>query len=192
MNFLQLRLIVLVSVNIIFTSENPFKTIYKSPVKLWQKISYSTPILDCQFEPSCSNYFLHAVDSTGIISGTIIGADRIIRCNPAARHYHLQSPKSKFYGDSRLIEYVSYEKKLYPEYKFLKYAVIPGLGRYKLSREIDGLFSFLFVINSLYKGINHFEDNPYKSGIYLSIGALFWAADFYGTWRSSNKKHPNS
>ena len=192
MRFLKLILIILVSVNIIFTSENPFKIIYKSPVKLWQKISYSTPILDCQFEPSCSNYFLHAVDSTGILPGTIIGADRIIRCNPAARHYQLQNPKSKFYDDGRLIDYVTYKKNINPKYKFLKYAVIPGLGRYKLGREIDGFFSFLFVINSLYKGINHFENNPYKSGIYLSIGTLFWAADFYGTWRISNSNSPNS
>ena len=98
MKFLQLRLIILVSVNIIFTSENPVKKIYKYPFKLWQKLSYSTTILDCQFEPSCSNYFIQAVDSAGIVKGTIIGADRIIRCNPGARHYHLQKSNPKFYN----------------------------------------------------------------------------------------------
>ena len=189
MKFLQLRLIILVSVNIIFTSENPLKKIYKSPVKLWQKLSYSIPILDCQFEPSCSNYFIHAVDSTGIVTGTIIGADRIIRCNLGARHYHLQKPNPKFYDDGRLIDHVSFNHIENPNNKFLKYAIIPGYGRYKLGREIDGFFSFLIISSSIYKGIKFQNEKPILSGFYFSVGLVFWIADFYGTWRYSNQNN---
>ena len=113
-----------------FASIPNLKSIYTIPAKIWQHLSYSFPILNCQFEPSCSNYFVQAVDSVGIIGGTIISADRIVRCNTYAKYYHLQKPKPKFHRDGRLLDYVSYEKnKIKIPNKYVFYSIIPGLGR---------------------------------------------------------------
>lgn len=36
----------------------------------------------CKYHPSCSNYFIGAVEKHGVILGTIRGVWRILRCNP--------------------------------------------------------------------------------------------------------------
>lgn len=36
----------------------------------------------CRFEPSCSNYFILAVEKYGAIRGTVRGLARIARCHP--------------------------------------------------------------------------------------------------------------
>lgn len=36
----------------------------------------------CKFTPSCSTYFLQAVDEYGVIKGSALGINRILRCNP--------------------------------------------------------------------------------------------------------------
>ncbi|MCR9116953.1 MAG: membrane protein insertion efficiency factor YidD [bacterium] len=36
----------------------------------------------CRFEPSCSNYFIQAVEKHGPWRGAWMGVWRIIRCNP--------------------------------------------------------------------------------------------------------------
>lgn len=36
----------------------------------------------CRFHPTCSNYFIQAVEKHGAVSGSVRGAWRILRCNP--------------------------------------------------------------------------------------------------------------
>ncbi len=36
----------------------------------------------CRFEPSCSEYFIRAVEKYGPLSGTFRGVRRICRCHP--------------------------------------------------------------------------------------------------------------
>ena len=40
------------------------------------------PLAGCRFEPSCSNYFLQAVETHGVIRGCAYGIWRILRCHP--------------------------------------------------------------------------------------------------------------
>jgi uncharacterized protein len=40
------------------------------------------PGAGCRFEPSCSQYFLEAVEVHGALRGTRLGFKRICRCNP--------------------------------------------------------------------------------------------------------------
>ena len=43
-----------------------------------------SPIIrrQCRFQPTCSNYFIGAVQKYGAIRGTLKGIARILRCNP--------------------------------------------------------------------------------------------------------------
>lgn len=54
-------------------------------VRLYQ-IALS-PLLgrNCRFDPTCSQYFILAVQKYGAIYGTIKGTWRILRCNPFCR-----------------------------------------------------------------------------------------------------------
>jgi putative membrane protein insertion efficiency factor len=36
----------------------------------------------CRFHPSCSNYFIQAVEKYGVFSGGWRGVKRILRCHP--------------------------------------------------------------------------------------------------------------
>ena len=36
----------------------------------------------CRYHPSCSEYFIQALQIHGIIKGTYIGTKRILRCHP--------------------------------------------------------------------------------------------------------------
>lgn len=54
-------------------------------IKLYQKY-ISTKIFlfqgVCRFTPSCSQYTYEAISRYGIIRGSLLGAYRILRCNP--------------------------------------------------------------------------------------------------------------
>lgn len=41
----------------------------------------------CRFTPSCSNYFLAALQEFGVIKGCVIGFKRICRCTPRNKCY---------------------------------------------------------------------------------------------------------
>lgn len=54
-------------------------------VRAWQKTSFIRYVLNfpqCRFYPSCSNYFIQAIDQYGLFLGFVIFTKRIIRCHP--------------------------------------------------------------------------------------------------------------
>ena len=55
------------------------------PVRLYQWII--SPLIGprCRFHPSCSNYFIEAVQKKGVIVGAAKGVWRILRCHPLGR-----------------------------------------------------------------------------------------------------------
>ena len=40
------------------------------------------PAAGCRFEPTCSNYFLQALETHGVMRGCAYGIWRILRCHP--------------------------------------------------------------------------------------------------------------
>ncbi len=68
-------------------SDKPSKTvravrkIYLAPVRLYKKFVSPAVNPDCIYDPSCSLYFMQAVERFGIIRGTFTGILRIVRCN---------------------------------------------------------------------------------------------------------------
>ena len=60
-----------------------FKFFLKSSVLFYQK--FISPFLGrtCRFYPSCSQYFLLAVEKYGILKGFLFGFKRILKCHPA-------------------------------------------------------------------------------------------------------------
>ena len=57
-------------------------TVLIAGVRFYQ--TYLRPVLPsvCRFEPSCSEYFIQAVNKYGPLRGACKGAWRICRCNP--------------------------------------------------------------------------------------------------------------
>ena len=49
-----------------------------SPMLSW----LSGPGAGCRFEPTCSEYFLQAVEKFGVLRGSWLGLKRIGRCHP--------------------------------------------------------------------------------------------------------------
>ncbi len=44
--------------------------------------SLAGPYSGCRYSPSCSHYFLEAVDAHGALKGSWFGICRILRCHP--------------------------------------------------------------------------------------------------------------
>lgn len=61
---------------------NVMKWIFIFAIRLYQK--FISPCLPpaCRFIPSCSQYFIEALQKKGILKGSILGIYRILRCNP--------------------------------------------------------------------------------------------------------------
>lgn len=45
---------------------------------------FISPLLgkNCRFTPTCSEYFIQAVEKYGILRGVYLGGERILRCHP--------------------------------------------------------------------------------------------------------------
>lgn len=50
-------------------------------IKIYQKMPLSCH-LSCRHIPTCSNYAIEAIETHGVIKGSILAIKRIIRCNP--------------------------------------------------------------------------------------------------------------
>lgn len=51
-------------------------------IRLYQK--YISPLYGdvCRFQPSCSHYTFQAIEKYGFLKGSLMGAWRVLRCNP--------------------------------------------------------------------------------------------------------------
>ncbi len=174
--------------------QNNISILERSSYKLisyWQSISYKSNKLNCQFYPSCSNYYASATNQFGLLGGSIRGVDRFVRCNPAAVGYHLQDANSEFHNDGRLVDKLELPDSK-PKNKSFKLPIllsaIPGLGRAYYGHRFDGFVSFTYVSGFSMLSSYSLKNGNDISGLFSCILALlFWSADIYAV----NQYSPN-
>ena len=118
------------------------------PITKWQRLSYNSDAIGCQYSPNCSLYGAQAIHSKGAALGSMITYDRIIRCNESAAYHH--NKMGGFYSsDNRMIDPVDYypgPNKKSPLFAATLSAIIPGSGRVYGGRLImDGVYGLLLT-----------------------------------------------
>ena len=171
-----------------------FQKIFIYPVAQWQKISYTSNALNCQFYPSCSNYCSLAIKDNGPLFGSIIAMDRITRCNPSALSYHQKINGSYKDEDGRLIDYVkpvSYNQNLNPSLLSSMLAFIPGLGRFHSGRVYDGIYGMLnLLLSAKAYSIAIKTENKPMANIFGGTSAIIYASEVYGSLRALKYYQP--
>ena len=143
------------------TNNNFLQKIFLYPITKWQRISYNSDAIGCQYSPNCSLYGAQAIHSKGAILGSMVTYDRIVRCNESAQFHH--NKMGGFYSlDNRLVDPVNHypnTNKKSPLLAATLSAIIPGSGRVYGGRLImDGIYGLLlssFTIQIAQKSIKN-------------------------------------
>ena len=69
-------------------------------IRFYQKII--SPLLPnvCRYKPSCSEYFIEALQIHGVFRGTFLGIKRILKCHPWGKSGYDPVPLKKTYKDN--------------------------------------------------------------------------------------------
>ena len=161
------------------------------PIVAWQRVSYNSELLACQFYPSCSNYGALAIRNYGPIIGTTITADRIVRCNPFALNYHYEMHGEFHYPDYRLVDSLEFSQIRYLSNKSPILAaglstILPGTGRMYAGRFLDGLMGLWMVLlpgTAAYGSLK--QDQSMKGNFFTGITLIFWLGEIYGAYRTA-------
>jgi len=161
------------------------------PISVWQRISYNSELLACQFYPSCSNYGALAVRDYGPIIGLAITADRIVRCNPFALNYHYEMHGEFHYPDYRLMDSLEFSQSRYLSNKSPILAaglstILPGTGRMYAGRFLDGLMGLWMVLlpgTAAYGSLK--QGQSMKGNFFTGITLIFWLGEIYGAYRTA-------
>jgi len=170
---------------------NIFEKLAILPISVWQRISYNSELLACQFYPSCSNYGALAVRDYGPIIGLAITADRIVRCNPFALNYHYEMHGEFHYPDYRLVDSVQVNRPRYTSNKSPLLAaglstIIPGTGRIYAGRFLDGLMGLWMVLLPGTAAYGSLQDGQsIKGNFFAGITLIFWLGEIYGAYRTA-------
>jgi hypothetical protein len=167
------------------------------PIAGWQRLSYNSDALNCQFSPSCSNYAAHAIAEKGLIMGSFMASDRVMRCNPSALEFHLKyggkmSADNKFLIDPiHLNPVVNSDKS--PAKAVLLSAVIPGAGRAYAGRKHDAFTSFmLFAMSTTFAVQTYREERPFAAPIFIGLATIIYGGELYGAYRTAKYYQPLS
>ena len=160
------------------------------PIQVWQRVSYNSNLFNCQFYPSCSNYGALAIKEHGIIKGSIITSDRIMRCNPFAIKYHIELDRPFTYKDGILIDPLNQKivntSKKSPLIAASLSSIIPGLGRVYSGRIGDGILGFLTFYMIGGSAILAIENKQPFVGPLLGILEVYlYFGEIYGAWRTA-------
>ena len=162
----------------------------------WQRISYNSNAFNCQFYPSCSNYCSIAIKEKGAVIGSIIGMDRITRCNPSALYYHQKIHGAYKDSDGRIIDNItplSYQKNNKSELLAVSLSLIPGMGKIYAGRAYDGIYGVfnLFVSLQAYSTATK-NKNKFISSVFGLSSIVLYASEIYGSWRAVKYYQPKN
>lgn len=80
---------------------NPLQIVIGTGINLYQKIISPAQGEVCNFSPSCSHFAQEAIQKYGPLWGSLMAADRLMRCNPWAyknfKTYYSDIKNYKFY-----------------------------------------------------------------------------------------------
>ena len=164
------------------------------PIAQWQRISYNSNAFNCQFYPSCSNYCSIAIKEKGAVIGSIIGMDRITRCNPSALYYHQKIHGAYKDSDGSIIDNItplSYQKNNKSELLAVSLSLIPGMGKIYAGRAYDGIYGVfnLFVSLQVYSTAAK-NKNKFMSNVFGLSSIVLYASEIYGSWRAVKYYQP--
>jgi len=166
------------------------KRIIINTIRQWQTHSYSNENLNCQFYPSCSNYFALSVFNNNTYWGVVKGIDRIVRCNNSAKKYFdNKTYEVSYFDDGRMVDKLSpviNPKSTKNIFLATSLSVIPGLGRFYCGRYADGVISFFsFGLLSYITYKQYEKENDFLLYLSGSFTFTFWLSDFYGAYRTA-------
>lgn len=165
------------------------------PIAGWQRLSYRSDALNCQYYPSCSNYAAHAIAEKGLILGSFMATDRIMRCNPSALENHLKVGRGLTADNKYLIDHIDLEPLVEttksPGLAALLSAVVPGTGRAYAGRTHDAFTGFmLFVFSATFAMQTYREDRPVAAPIFIGLTTLIYGGEIYGAYRTAKYYQP--
>ena len=59
-----------------------------APIRVYQRAISPLIPRRCKYEPTCSNYAAQAIESFGILRGSVLAGWRLLRCNPWSHGGH--------------------------------------------------------------------------------------------------------
>ena len=171
---------------LILPSTSKIERILISPISKWQRISYGSPEMNCQFFPSCSQYGAIAINEKGPILGLFATSDRIIRCNPSAMKNH-SAIGGSFYQDGRMIDMLKPENINNEKSPVIAgiLSIVPGLGRIYSKKYFDGLFGFLMTSIAYQSAIRSTNNNSIFAPLFFSTAIIVHGGEIYGSYRTA-------
>ena len=165
------------------------------PITVFQRFSYNAQGLNCQFYPSCSNYGAQAIKDYGLLRGSFMASDRIVRCNPSSLEHHLKHGGNFRPTDLRLIDPVHLPQPLEliksPALAASLSVLIPGTGRMYAGRWFDGFMGLSQFL--LYAAITNYayqKDWEVATAISGGITFIVYGGEIYGAYRTAKYYQP--
>ena len=167
---------------------NILQKMFLYPITKWQRLSYNSDAIGCQYSPNCSLYGAQAIHSKGATLGSMITYDRIIRCNESAAYHH--NKMGGFYSsDNRLIDPIDYypsPNKKSPLFAATLSAILPGSGRVYGGRLImDGVYGLLLSSLAIQVAYRSIKNGSAMSPFYSGIALIAYGGEIYGAYRTA-------
>ena len=171
---------------LILPSTSKIERMLINSISKWQRISYGSPEMNCQFFPSCSQYGAIAINEKGPILGLFATSDRIIRCNPSAMKNH-SAIGGSFYQDGRMIDILKPENINNEKSPVIAgiLSIVPGLGRIYSKKYFDGLFGFLMTSIAYQSAIRSTNNNSIFAPLFVSTAIIVHGGEIYGSYRTA-------
>ncbi|MEE8340912.1 MAG: membrane protein insertion efficiency factor YidD [Candidatus Neomarinimicrobiota bacterium] len=165
------------------------------PIAAFQRFSYNADGFNCQYSPSCSNYGSQAIEEYGLLRGSFMASDRIIRCNPSSLENHLKHGGEYNLINKQLIDPFQLPKPAgftkSPVLAASLSALIPGTGRMYAKHWYDGFMGLSQFL--LYAAITNYayqKDWQALTAISGGITFIIYGGEVYGAYRTAKYYQP--